>query len=291
MIKIGNNKIFIKYDNKLINQHNIKELQEILELYKKNYSSIGSKKIDFFNKENEVRTNYEKYEEYVLNNIFLGYLKNENKKIQLDDNLIEFMVLRYNGLQNCICNQELYLENNKHIDTCTEQKYLEFYKKEFKNLEGLKKEFIENKLNFDNNKEKKIEFVKKICETINWGFEEDNSSCEIFNKEKKDLHPKTFIPNKQLVLGSRNDTDWLLYLQCNRNFYGWNLNTSNNRANYYNNLFNICDKTVEWNLLFNKYAKLSNYYTKTPFIRFLLIEGKNMPYRRFPSIKEKMVLK
>jgi hypothetical protein len=287
MNKIGNDNIFIKYNPK-INQHNIKELEEILSLYIKNYSNIGSEKIEFFNKENEVRTNYERDEEYKLDEIFLGYLINKNDEMELDTNLVKFMVLRFNGLQNCLCNQELYLENNKHIDTCNEQKYLEFYKKELKKLEDFNTEYIKNKLIIDNNKEKKIEFVKKICEKINWGFEEDNSSCEIFNNEKKkDLHSKTFIPNKQLVLGGRDDTDWLSYLKCNRKFYGWNITTSNNRANYYNNLFNICDKTVEWNLLLNKYAKLSIYYTKAPFIRFLLIEGKIMPYRRYPSIIKK----
>jgi hypothetical protein len=52
----------------------------------------------------------------------------------------------------------------------------------------------------------------------------------------------------------------------------------------------ICNKTVIWNMLLNKYATLSSYYKQAPFIRFLLIDGLIMPHRRYPPFKKEEII-
>jgi hypothetical protein len=260
------------------------ELIEIEDLYKQSYPKYiqWNDKSNYFDKENELRTNGD-IKQYTVDKINLGYLI-EKDKLVLDDKFIKFMFFRFNGLQMCICKQEIYLENNK--DTCNEQKYFEFYKKELKKLEELINHCQQNICNIKSNKEKKIEFVKKICETINWGFEDDFSSCsELLQKE--DIHPKTYGDYKQRVLGSKNNTDFEKFRLCNKNFEGIMLRNYNNKSNFNNNILTLCHKTVEWNLLLNKYSVLSSYYKKAPFILFLLIDGLIMPYRRYPPVKSK----
>ena len=248
-------------------------LHDILELYKKMYPSYlrWDKKINYFDQENKVRHEYTDKDKFTIENDFLGYIISKNNKLCLDDNLIKFMFLRYNGLQNCIHAKKRYIENN---NTCKEQILLIFFKKELAKLNILICEYQENRCNIESSKEKKIEFVKKICNTIEWSFNNDNSKCtEIL--QKKILYPKTFGVYKQLVLGS-SMSDWLLFRSCNTYFMG----------SMIGNVNSACDKTVEWNILLNKYAVLSAYYKKAPFIRLLLINKMVMPYRRYQSIKE-----
>ena len=272
-------RIYIKKKENLV-ENKKNELKNILDLYIKNYPNYNIwQKNDFFEKENQVRTYFEK-EDYKLGDINFGYIIN-NKELYLNDNFIHFIFLRYNGLQNCICNQELYLENNKDKNICKEQIFLDFYKKELEKVKELIREYENNKNNIKLNIETKIEFIKKICETINFGFEDINTGCDEVLK-KKDLHPKTINPGKQNVLGS-NNSDWVLYSSCNIYFDGIIISSTD-----HNITLNSCDKTVEWNILLNKYAKLASYYKKAPFIRFLINEGLIMPYRRFPSkLKDK----
>jgi hypothetical protein len=267
-----------------LEKNKIKELTNITDLYNKSYPTKWEKKNQYFNEENQHRASID-LEEYKVNKIFLGYLIDENKnELILDDNFIKLIFLRHNGLQNCICNQELYLENNKDKDTCKEQLYLNYYKIELEKLKPLIIEYENNECYIISNKEKKIEFVKKICETILWGYKEVFDCSEIL--KKNDLHPKTFKNYKQLVLGTRG-SDWLKYLYCNIFFIGPKIMANYNRANIENDLIKICDKTVEFNLLLNKYANLASYYKKAPFIRFLLKKYLIMPYRRYPSVEKK----
>jgi hypothetical protein len=264
-----------------------KELYNIIEIYKKNYPDYNEwgkkKKSDFFDKENNVRINLDLYENNVGNDN-IGYLKNICNFIILDDNFIKLMFIRINGLKSCIYNQELYLNENKIEDTCNEQKYLDFFNKELKKLESLYFEYEQNMVEIEKNKEKKIQFVKKICYTINWGFEDNFSTCDEL-KKKKDLHPKTYEPYKQRVLGSV-DSDFAKFRLCNKYFEGIMLRDYENKANFKNGILTNCDKTVEWSILLNKYAVLSSYYKKAPFIRFLLLNELIMPYRRFPPVKQ-----
>ena len=252
------------------------KLKEILKLYVKSYPYYEKwlKKSDYFDQENLVRTNID-FDEYKEDSIHIGYLKDEKNNIILDDNYIKFIFLRYKGLQNCICNLEFYLENNKEKNTCKEQKYLDFFKKELKKIEDLIIEYQKNDI-IDSNKEKKIEFVKKLCKTINWGFDDDFSTCGEILKIKN-LHPKTFGVYKQRVLGSNNLVDWFKFKKCNTIFEGEIL---------INHEKSICSKTVIWNMLLNKYAILSSYYKQAPFIRFLLIDGLIMPHRRYIEFKK-----
>jgi len=268
--------------NIVVPEYNLDELKkdklkEILNLYVKSYPEyeIWKKKSDYFDKENLVRTNID-FDEYKEDGIHIGYLKDKENNIILDKNFIIFIFLRYKGLQNCICKLEFYLENNKGKDICKEQKYLDFFKKELKILEGLIIEYNNKKGIIDCNKEKKIEFVKKICETINWGFDDDFSTCGEILKIAN-LHPKTFGVYKQRVLGSNNLVDWFKFKKCNRIFEGEIL---------INHEKSICSKTVIWNMLLNKYAILSSYYKQAPFIRFLLINGLIMPHRRYKEFKK-----
>jgi len=274
-------------NNIKLTQDMCKELDNITEIYKKNYPDYNEwgkkKKSDFFDKENNVRINLNLYENNV-GNVNIGYLKNICNFIILDDNFIKLMFIRINGLKSCICNQELYLNENKIEDTCNEQKYLDFYNKELKELESLYFEYEQNMVEIEKNKEKKIQFVKKICYTINWGFEDNFSTCNDL-KKKEDLHPKTYEPYKQRVLGSI-DSDFAKFRLCNKYFEGIMLRDYENKANYKNGILTNCDKTVEWSILLNKYAVLSSYYKKAPFIRFLLLNELIMPYRRFPPVKQ-----
>lgn len=268
--------------NIVVPEYNLDELKkdklkEILKLYVKSYPDYNKwlKKSDYFYQENLVRTNID-FDEYKEDSIHIGYLKDEKNNIILDDNYIKFIFLRYKGLQKCICNLEFYLENNKEKDTCKEQKYLDFFKKELKKLEDLIIEYKEKNDIIDSNKEKKIEFVKKLCKTINWGFDDDFSTCGEILKIRN-LHPKTFGVYKQRVLGSNNLVDWFKFKKCNTIFEGEIL---------INHEKSICSKTVIWNMLLNKYAILSSYYKQAPFIRFLLIDGLIMPHRRYTEFKE-----
>ena len=265
-------KIIINDETNLDNEIK-EELKYILNLYIRNYPYYETKlkKEDYFNEENFIRINLIQKEESSIDKINLGYLI-KKKKLVLNDNLINFMFLRFNGLQDCICNLEMYLENNK--DACQEQINLDFFKKELEKLKSLVSEYKEKMHSIETNIEMKIEFVKKLCETINWGLENKNSKCaEVLTK--KDLHPKTFGVHKQTVLGS-STTDWWLYRYCNNNFIGFMIGKPNI----------ICHKTVEWNILLNKYATLSAYYRKASFLRMFLINGTIMPHRRYPPLKE-----
>jgi hypothetical protein len=232
-------------------------------------------KIDFFNLENKLRHNAILKEDFILNEINLGYILDDKNNLILENMFVKYMLLRYNGLKNCICNQEFYIENNKNDHK--ELKFLEFFKNELKKLESLVDEYEKNKYNIEYDKKKKIEFVKKICKTINWGFENDNSKCENF-KEKKDFHPKTFNNNKQLVLGD-NSSEYINYLSCNNFFLGLKISHEDHKASY-----ESCDKTVEWNILLNKYSTLATYYKESPFIRFIINNGLITPYRRYPPV-------
>lgn len=259
------------------------ELEKIAELYDKSYPTKWDEKIKYFDRENEIRTNDE-LEEYKVGKTFLGYLIKERVLI-LDDNFIKFIFLRYNGLQHCIYNQESYLENNKDKDTCKEQLYLDYYKIELEKLKNLIFEYEQNLCDIESSKEKKIEFVKKICESIVWGYKELFMTCDEI-LARSDLHPKTFKNYKQLVLGTRGSTDWLKFLNCNLFFLGPKIMANYNKANIKNDIIKVCDKTVEFNMLVNKYATLASYYKKAPFIRFLLKDGITMPYRRYPPVEE-----
>jgi len=259
------------------------ELKEIEDLYIKSYPEYKQwkEKSKYFDKENELRTNSE-IEEYELDKINLGYLIDKDELV-LDDKFIKFIFFRFNGLQLCKCKQEIYLENNKDKDTCNEQKYFKFYIEELKKLEELINHYRQNICIIES--QKKIEFVKKICETINWGFEDDFSTCSELLK-KDDIHPKTYGNYKQRVIGSKNNTDFEKFRLCNKNFEGIMLRNYQNKSNLNKNgILTLCHKTVEWNLLLNKYSVLSSYYKKAPFIRLLLIKGLIMPYRRYPSVK------
>jgi len=259
------------------------ELKEIEDLYIKSYPEYiqWKKKSKYFDKENELRTNND-IEEYKLDKINLGYLIDKDELV-LDDKFIKFIFFRFNGLQLCKCKQEIYLENNKDKDTCNEQKYFKFYIEELKKLEELINHYRQNIYIIES--QKKIEFVKKICETINWGFEDDFSTCSELLK-KDDIHPKTYGNYKQRVIGSKNNTDFEKFRLCNKNFEGIMLRNYQNKSNLNKNgILTLCHKTVEWNLLLNKYSVLSSYYKKAPFIRLLLIKGLIMPYRRYPSVK------
>jgi len=278
---------FIKNNGVVLSDGEIKKLDFIIDLYKTKYPNYNKwgKKRDFFNKENEVRTNLN-LDETNVDNINIGYILDNEYNLILDKNIIKFMFLRLNGLKSCICKQELYLENNKNKDTCNEQKYLDFFKKELKKLESLYNLYEQNKINIDSNKEKKIEFVKKICKTINWGFEDDFITCKTI-MSTKDLHPKTFIPYKQRVLGTR-DTEWINFRLCNTYFEGVMLRGYLNKVNFIDGIWSsLCSNTVEHSILLNKYAVLSSYYKDATFIRFILIDGLVMPHRREPSVDEK----
>ena len=240
-----------------------KILNDIIELYKKNYPlySTWTYKKNYIYRENLVRFEYTDSQTSIGNN-YLGKIINNDNNLCLDDNFIKFMLLRYKGLQKCIKEK-------------TEKKeYLEYLYHELEKLEILYSEYKIYSKNILSNIEIKIEFVKKICEAIQWSDSTDNSTCDIVF-QKIDLHPKTFGIFKQLVLGS-NDTDYLLFKTCSRYFMGF-VEASIKEA---------CDKTVEWNILLNKYSVLSAYYIKAPFIRLLLKERLIMPYRRFQSIPE-----
>lgn len=260
------------------------ELNNILNLYINNYPDYLSwvKEKEYYENENKLRHDYI---EYTLDKIHLGFLI-KNKLLILADNFITFMYLRFKGLQSCIDKQNLYLENNKREDTCNEQKYLEFYKKELEKIESLICEYDNNKNDIELIEEKKIEFVKLICEVINWGFEDINISCEKLLKTKL-LHPKTFGVYKQRILGSK-DTEFTNFRDCNKHFEGIMLRGFENKANIINNVWiSICNKAVEHNILLNKYSTLSSYYKKAPFIRFFLLEELIMPHRYYPQIKKK----
>jgi hypothetical protein len=259
------------------------ELNKILNLYINNYPNYSSWKDekDYYEIENKLRHDYT---EYTLDNINLGFLI-KNRLLILDDNFIIFMYLRFKGLQSCINKQNIYLENNKCEDICNEQKYLEFYKKELEKIVSLICEYENNKNDIESNKEKKKEFVKLICEVINWGFEDINISCDKLLKTEF-LHPKTFGVYKQRILGSK-DTEFTNFRNCNKHFEGIMLRGFENKANIINNVWiSICDKTVEHNILLNKYSTLSSYYKKAPFIRFFLLEKLIMPHRYYPQIKK-----
>ena len=276
----------LKITDSCLEPNKKKELDKIVELYDKSYPTKWNEKIKYFDRENEIRTNDE-LEEYKVGKTFLGYLIKE-KKLILDDNFIKLIFLRHDGLQSCICNQELYLENNKdkETDTSKEKLYLNFYKIELEKVKELITEYKNNKCDIKSNKEKKIEFVKKICETISWGYKKLFTTCDKILK-KNDLHPKTFKNYIQLVLGARGDTDWLDYLNCNLYFKGPKIMGNYNKANIENDIIKICNKTVEFNMLVNKYANLASYYNKAPFIRFLLNNGLIMPHRRYPPVDER----
>lgn len=278
---------FIKNNGVVLLDSEIKKLDFIIDLYKTKYPNYNEwgKKSDFFNKENEVRTNLNLNETNV-DNINIGYILDNEYNLILDKNIIKFMFLRLNGLKSCICKQELYLENNKNKDTCNEQKYLDFFKKELKKLESLYNQYEQNKINIESNKDIKIKFVKKICNTINWGFEDDFITCKTI-MSTKDLHPKTFIPYKQRVLGTR-DTEWINFRLCNTYFEGVMLRGYLNKVNFIDEIWSsLCSNTVEHCILLNKYAVLSSYYKDAPFIRFILIDRLVMPHRREPLVDEK----
>jgi hypothetical protein len=278
--KINTKAELVITDECILDELKKEKLKEILNLYVKNYPEYlkWEYKSDYYDKENLVRTNID-LDEYREDNIHIGYLKDKYDKIILDDNYIKFMFLRYSGLQNCICKLELYLEYNKEKDTCFEQKYLDFFKKELKKLEFLIMEYEEKKHEIDSYTYAKINFIKKLCETINWGFDDNFSTCEEILK-MNNLHPKTFGDYKQRVLGS-NNLDWIKFKKCNRNFEGEILMNYERKS--------ICNKTVIWNMLLNKYATLSSYYKQAPFIRFLLIDGLIMPHRRYPPFKKEEI--
>jgi hypothetical protein len=253
-----------------------KQLEDILKLYKKTYPKYKDWKIktDSFSIENQIRLGLE-LDETTSSNEHLGYIIDSSKKsLILDEKLINFMFKRFNGLQNCICGLELYLENNKDKDTSNEHKKLDFFKVELEKLKVLISEYEKNKENFICDKNKKIEFIKKICNTINWGYEDDFDTCPTII-DRKDLHPKTYGNNKQLVLGSRDNTDLDIYRKCNKFFFGRKI---------FDRL-NPCDIAVEYNTILNKYFTLSAYYSKAPFIRFLLIDGLILPHKRYPPIR------
>ena len=257
-------------ENQLIN------LNKILDKYKNSYPNyeLWEKKTNYFNRENELISQFQ-FEDYKIGNINLGYLLSKDKKIQLDDNFIKFIFLRYDGLQSCICEKEFYIENNKDKNTCDEQKNLNFLKKELKKIEDLISEYKKKYCDIESDKEKKIEFVKKICETINWGFEDINTGCEKILKNE-DLHRKTFGINKQRVLGNSENDLYETYIKCNMFFNGLSIGK----------FYSSCHKAVEWTMILNKYGVLSAYFKKAPFIRFLLNNGLIMPHRRFPQIKK-----
>jgi hypothetical protein len=253
-----------------------KQLDDILELYTKtypNYTDWKTKK-DSFSTENQLRLGLS-LDETTSSNQHLGYIIDDKHNLILDDKLINFMFERFDGLQSCICDLELYLENNKDKDTSVEKKKLDFFKLELEKLKNLISEYKQNKDNINCDKNKKIEFVKKICKSINFGLEDNFESCEEITK-KKEFHPKTIKNYKQLVLGPINYTNWDLYKKCNQYFFGKNIQNKM-----------VCDKTVEWNILLNKYSTLSSYYKEAPFIRFLLIKGLILPHKRFPPTKTK----
>jgi hypothetical protein len=159
--KINTKAKLVITDESILDELKKEKLKEILNLYVKNYPEYlkWEYKSDYYDKENLVRTNID-FDEYKEDNIHIGYLKNKDDKIILDDNYIKFMFLRYSGLQNCICKLELYLENNKEKDTCFEQKYLDFFKKELKKLEVLIIEYEGKKHEIDSDTYTKITFIK-----------------------------------------------------------------------------------------------------------------------------------
>ena len=197
-------------------------------------------KINFYDLENRARTEVD-LDETTINNEHIGYLI-KKKLLILNDNLIKFMFIRFNGLQNCICKFESNNIKDSYII-----KYIDFLKNEIQKLKVLISEYQKKFKNINLDIEEKIIFIKKLSETINWGFEDNNSSCKIFDEKKKDLHSKTFKPNKQLVLGSRDSTDWQIYRHCNKFFWGKKI---------YDKFNNPCDKTVEFSMILNKYSTL-----------------------------------
>ena len=67
-----------------------------------------------------------------------------------------------------------------------------------------------------------------------------------------------------------------LYRYCNNYFFGKKIQKEFKL---------VCDKTVEWNMILNKYHTLAAYFYKAPFIRFLLIDGLILPHKRYPPVK------
>lgn len=65
------------------------ELTKIAELYDKSYPIKWKNKNEYFDRENEIRTNDE-LEKYKIYKTFLGYTIKDNKLV-LDDNFINFL--------------------------------------------------------------------------------------------------------------------------------------------------------------------------------------------------------
>ena len=265
----------IKINSSLITANQYEKLNNILNKYKNSYPDYKKwkDKKDFYNKENELISLFQ-FEDYNVGNNNLGYLVSEEKKIQLDDNFIKFIFERFNGLQKCICEKEYYILKNKDKNTSDEIKHIDFFKKELEKLKILIADYKRNECYIESDKEKKIEFVKKICETISWGFEDIFTSCEKF-LSNNDLHRKTFGNNKQRVLLNSDNKLYEMYMSCNNFFNGLTIGK----------FYFSCHNTVEWTILLNKFGVLSAYYKKAPFIRFILNDGLIMPYRRFSQIK------
>ena len=256
----------IYIDDKLIqDEEDIKILYEILELYKRFYPLYlkSSDKKNYFARENLVRYEYTDPSYTIFeDDDYLGYIICADGTLCLEDKFIKFMLLRYQGLTKCI---------EENINKEDKKDYLEYLQNELKKIKILYEEYQVNRCTIEISRENKIEFVKKICEAIEWSESKDNSSCSEISKN--DLHPKTFEEFKQVVLGTI-DSNYLRYKFCVSKFMGF-VQPSTKEA---------CDKTVQWNITLNKYSVLSAYYKKAPFIRIILIEGTTMPYRRYPSI-------
>jgi hypothetical protein len=250
----------------------VDKLKKLLQLYIKAYPNYENWKYkrDYFNEENTLRSLPYLYETSNENK-YIGYLKNSNNKIILDERFIKFMLLRFNGLQQAICDFEYYLKNNKYRDTCKQQKNLEFFKRELEKLKPLISEYKNDQHIIDSNIDVRIGFVKKICETISWGFEEINDTCKDILL-RNDLHPKTYGAFKQRVLGT-NASDRLIFVKCNKYFLGKKIKK----------LLGSEDKTIVWTIFLNKFAILAPYYCKAPFIRFIL-KNRTMPYRNYQPV-------
>jgi hypothetical protein len=92
---------------------------------------------------------------------------------------------------------------------------------------------------------------------------------------------------KQHIFGDSN-SDWAKLIHCNSHYYGLKASGYRNKANY-NNVFKICDKSVEFSVFLNRYATISSFYLDAPFIKFYLPDNLVTPYRRFP-IKDESIL-
>ena len=260
--------------SKKINEEINTELEKLLNLYKNKYSSINSHdKKEYFETENKIRLNIENESE--------GYMI-KNKKLIVEDRLISFIYLRQSGLKKCIKNQEYFLKCRNIKDNPNEYIYLIFYIKELYKIQKIINEYEQYKNNYLCNNKQKIEFIKNIYKNINWGFE-DKYKCDILcdNKHKYKLHIQTKNNNKQHIFGD-NNSDWAKLIHCNSHFYGPKASGYQNKANY-NNVFKICDKSVEFNVFLNRYATMSSFYLDAPFIKFYLPKNLVSPYRRFPA--------